>query len=136
MTTPLVPDFVINMFENELRGIIMTVIDTLSKDFSIDREVAIKKVQRKLGMSLTIVKEDEEVIRIIKAKPRKVPNEHQRCLARVAKNGMLDQCSFQKLSKSDFCKRHACNHAKYGIVGDPEIELPVQNPHKKYYKIY
>jgi hypothetical protein len=108
----------------------------ISREFSIDEELMKKKVQKHIGMRLQIVKEDQEIIKIIKLKPRKSPDDTQRCQARVAKHGAIEQCSFHKLSKCDFCKRHQNGHSKFGVVGDPEPELPSHNPLKKYNKIY
>jgi len=137
MTTPLIPDFVINMFENEIRGIIKQVIDVGVEHFGVDENEFKKRVEKKVGMKLTLVTEDTEIVRILKTKPRKLPADEDRCLARVLKCGMYDRCKFHKHEDNDHvCKKHM-KCTKYGLIIDQETSAPPgDNPLKKYSKIY
>jgi hypothetical protein len=137
MTTPLIPDFIVRMFENELRKIIGDIISYVSKEFGIDADILRKQVHRHVGIGIHVVKEDEEVVKIVKLKPRKAPDDVFRCKALIMKNGDVQQCMLQKQTKCDFCKRHRTCPSKYGVIGDPSnVPIPGENPLQKYYKIY
>ena len=135
MTTPLIPDFVIGMFENEIRGIIHQVIG-IAAEQGLDQEKLTKLVEKRIGLSLKLVTEDTEVVKIIRVKPRKIPSNNERCTARILKNGILCQCSFHQFEMENVCKKHMRRPSKWGLTTDPPIPTPADNPLKQYTKIY
>lgn len=135
MTTPLIPDFVIAMFENEIRGIIQQVIG-IAVEQGAQHDTLTKLVEKRIGMSLKVVTEDKELVKIMRVKPRKVPCIKERCTARIVKNGVLCQCSFHQFEMETVCKKHMKRPTKWGLITDPPIPTPADNPLKQYTKIY
>lgn len=56
---------------------------------------------------------------------RKIPKQHQRCQARIHKNGREEQCSHRSCSNI-FCLTHAKTKLKYGLITDP---IPPEHQH-------
>ena len=132
MTTPLIPDFIIDLYENEMRKFAINVIDVIASRKKIDKEELYKIVEKGTGFDLKIVPESTETIKIVKIKPRKLPDAEERCIARTYKNGIYCRCTFHRSKGKDFCKRHNLKPLKFGTIDDPDITPD----DKKYHKIY
>lgn len=121
MTTPMLPDFIISLFEDELKKIIRNILDHISTECHIDKQQLEHIVENKLNMPLHVITQYEEVIKIQKIKPRSIPTEENRCIARTYKNGIFDRCMCSK-KKGEFCKRHLYKHDHGTIHDDHQYE--------------
>lgn len=133
----MLPDFVIGLFENEIRRVLKEVIDVGVDKFKLSREAYEAAIEQKIGMGLQLVTENEEIVKITRNKPRAIPPDNERCKARILKHGLYCQCMFRKVSKSMFCARHTNTPSKHGIITQAEPRPPpASNPLKKHNKIY
>lgn len=57
--------------------------------------------------------------------PRKIPQQHQRCQARINKGGVEEQCSHRS-STEKFCLTHGKSPLKFGLISEP---IPVEYQH-------
>lgn len=130
MTTPVIPDFIISLFENEIRKIVTQIIESITQELKVDQAKLEDMIQTKLKLSLQIVPENTELVRIQRIKPRKVPPMEDRCMAMIMRNGILSQCHHYK-KIDDFCTRHNLCH-KYGTMNDDIKEL--ENKFTKKYR--
>lgn len=133
MTTPMIPDFIIDMFENEIRKVMNDALTVVAKEYNLDLQQIRRKVEKKIEMKLEIVPDTYETVKITKLKPRKIPDPESRCLARVKKDNIICQCSFQAADGAgkQFCTRHLTK-MRYGTINDP----PIKETRKRYTKVY
>ena len=132
MTTPLIPDFIIDMYENEMRKFAINLIDIIANKKKLDKGELYSLVEKGTGFKLDLVSENKELIKIVKVKPRKLPSDEERCIARTLRNGIYCRCTFHKTNSKGFCKRHNAKPSKFGTINDPDL-----TPHdKRYNKIY
>ena len=82
------------------------------KDTKVKEKNNAKEEKNTKAKKLTIKNNDEEqdskeneVIIKIKKKRKEVPSE-DRCTKLLIKNGIESRCSFRKIEKKDFCKKH------------------------------
>ena len=137
MTTPIIPDFILKLFQNEINTINNNLLNNFCKLFKIDLEDAKNKLKNELNISLEIDK--NEKIKIVK-KHKDAPQE-ERCCARVYRQKDLEvgQCPRKHANDcGDFCKRHKKMHdegrLKYGTINQTipkEISPEVLNKKKK-----
>lgn len=115
MTTPVLPDFIFNIYHNELVNIINKVTSVISSDFDIPKKDIQKSLSKAFETKLDLITEDEERIKIVKIKPRKLPADHERCQYMMkGKDGIERQCTLRKygvkhqIANDDcmFCGRH------------------------------
>ncbi len=118
MTTPIVPDFILSLFQNEISKINLELLEKVCKLYKIDMTEAVKRLKDELRVELIITK--DERIKIVRTRPELDPSE--RCIAIVYKHSILDhvQCSLRHQSEKQFCKRHQNmndnGNLKYGTI--------------------
>ena len=132
MTTPILPEFVLGLFRDEMQSIVEKEVKRLCDIYGIDFQDA--KV--KLGY-IDLQVTDTPGFRLMKKQEKFAPNE-ERCQARMLHDLEVKQCSRHKLKDSILCKRHANmqknNKLKYGIISDPipdELRPEVLSEKKK-----
>jgi len=137
MTTPIIPDFILKLFQNEINKININLLINFCKLFKVDLEDAKDKLKNELNISLDIDK--NEKIKIVK-KHKEAPKE-ERCCARVYRQKELEvgQCPRKHADGcGDFCKRHKKmndeGRLKYGTISQAipqELSATVLNKKKK-----
>lgn len=135
MTTPIIPDFILSLFQNEVNKIVQSEIKRLCEMYSLNFE----EVKGKMGLVELNTTEFPE-IRIMK-KSEKIAPKDERCIARMLHELEVKQCS-RKQKEDGLCGKHfalkANNKLKYGTIKDPlpdELRPEVLNE-KKITKIY
>lgn len=126
MTTVMVPDFIINMYEDEVKKVVNQVIVHISERFEINKDEIIEGVEKNLEMKLNVVPDSELKVVITHKKPRAQINQETRCIARLKKGGLFYQCSCKRNEAYDMlCTRHGkATSLKHGTIND---ELPKEN---------
>ncbi len=137
MTTPMIPDFILKLFQNEINKINTNLLVHFCALFKVDIEDAKNKLKNDLNISLELDK--NEKIKIVK-KHKEAPSE-ERCCARVYRPKDLEVCQCPRRRANecgDFCKRHKKMHdegrLKYGTISQTvptEISPTVLNKKKK-----
>lgn len=134
MTTPCIPDFILLLFQNEIKKINLIFLENICKEYNIDFNEAKNKF-KDINFELTNI----EQIKIVK-KQKEHPSEI-RCIARVYKQKDLEviQCTRRKGIDCNFCKRHNDMYLekrlKYGTINDEipiEISSSILSKKKKY----
>lgn len=133
MTTPLIPDFVVKMFENEVAQVVKSALKAVADTKGHDMEELEAIVQKNLDLSLKLIPPSEEIVKVIKVKPRRIPQDSERCCANVMSKGIISRCKFSRADNITFCRRHSSTQ-KYGVFGDTPPQ-PV-NKLKKYQNIF
>jgi hypothetical protein len=119
MTAPVVPDFVLNLFKNEIKKINLIIIENLCKIYKIDIDDAKLKLEDSLNMNFELNKNDKLQFT---TKQKELPVE-DRCIARLFYKKQLEvtQCSRRK-KNCEFCKKHDKmnieGRLKYGTINE------------------
>ena len=124
MTTATVPEFIANLFENEIKKVVASVTKTISDKYNIKESDIAELLDKKLGLNLVMVPEESESFKVIrKKKEKKVKPDKLCCEARIYRNGMYTQCTrYQRVG--DLCNAHdGKEKLVYGRVEDP-VPLP------------
>lgn len=136
MTTPIIPEFVLKLFQDEVNKIVQCEIKRLCEIYKIDYEDA----KDKLGL-VELKTTPHPGFRLLK-KNKKITDKDQRCMARMLHDLEVRQCSRQRGEECDLCGIHAKmkskGRLKYGLMSDPlpdELRPEVLNE-KKLTKIY
>lgn len=136
MTTPILPEFVLKLFQDEVNKIVQKEIKRLCDLYKIDYQEA----KSKMGV-IELKTTEHPGFRILKKK-EKIVDKDCRCLARMLHDLEVKQCSRQTSNQSKLCGIHANmknkGRLKYGLVTDPlpdELRPEVLNE-KKLTKIY
>jgi len=122
MTTPIIPDFILDLFKDEIKKINLVLLEEMCKIYNIDIDDAKLKLQDSLNINFKL--KNNEKIKILK-KRKDTPSE-ERCIARLFRKSELIilQCNCKK-KEGDFCKRHLKmeneRRLKYGTIND---EIP------------
>jgi hypothetical protein len=144
MTSPIIPDFILKLFEQEVTKVNLSVVEVLCNHFSIDINEAKAVVEKNCGLRFNVIGESIEHIKIVKStKPKKVSETKQDkacdsdvkqnianncCDARIflANDLVVRQCSRSKLVGSNFCKMHQqkveSGKLKYGTIHEDKPE--------------
>ena len=132
MTTPILPEFVLRLFQNEVSKIVHVEIKKVCELYKLDYE----EVLGKLGQ-VELETTDHPGFRIMKKNEKVAPKE-VRCIARMLHDLEVKQCTRKHCEGSSLCKRHHSMHKdnrlKYGTVNDPlpdELRPEVLNEKKK-----
>ena len=132
MTAPILPSFVLQLFENEVKKIVEREVKKVCELY----ELNFTEVREKLGL-IQVETTDVPGFRIMKKKERFAPPE-ERCIARMLHDLEIKQCSNHK-KKDDLCGLHlSMGKLKYGTILDPipdELRPEVLNE-KGHTKIY
>jgi len=133
MTTPIVPDFILELFKNEIKKINLGLLEEMCKTYNIDIDEAKTKLKDSLNINFDLNK--NEKIKIVN-KQKELPSE-ERCIARLFRKKDMEvfQCSRRK-KECDFCKKHEKmydeDRLKYGTIND---DIPEALSEKKLIKI-
>lgn len=130
MTTPIIPDFILKLFQGEVDKIVQKEIQKVCELYHLNYE----EVKTKLG-HVELKTTETNGFRIMKKNETFAPSEI-RCMARMLHDLEIKQCS-KRRSVGAYCKKHA-KHNKYGNINDPipdELRPEVLNEKKKS-KIY
>lgn len=130
MTTPMIPEFILTLYENEVRAIVKKVNVAISKEYNLNVIDLNNLVEEKVGLKLAIIPEEFENIKIVKKKCKNIDPEI-RCIARIKKDGLFCQCS-AKFKEDKICGKHLKSKMIYGTINDP---LP-EEKFKRKTKIY
>lgn len=115
----MIPDYIISLYENEIRKILKKTAEILSKEFEISVSSITTVIEQEVGLKLELVSEEFETITITRKKGVTLPDANDRCLARLKKKGgVLTQCTRPHLESSCFCKSHVSKHI-WGTINDP-----------------
>lgn len=124
MTTPLLPDVILDLFQDEVKKINKSYIAELCKIYNIDFEEACQKMEEAGNISFTLV--DNQYVKLVKK--HKPVEDNERCHARIysQKDLIVAQCSRQKRDETNFCRMHAKmrdeGRLKYGTIHDKTPE--------------
>jgi hypothetical protein len=133
MTTPIIPEFILRLFQDEVNKIVQAEIDKVCDLYHLNKE----EVKQKLGHT-TIKSTDHPGFRIIKKNESIAPKD-DRCHARMLHDLEVKQCTRHKAEGSDLCTKHITmkskNRLKYGTIDDPlpdELRPEILNEKKKH----
>ena len=116
MTTPVVPDFILGLFQNEIYKINLVLLEKICQIYKINFNEATKRLKDELKVNLTL--NQDERIKIVKTRPKL--DSCERCKALLLKRSdlELEQCSRRHHPEKEFCKIHQNMHdngtLKYG----------------------
>jgi hypothetical protein len=138
MTTPLLPDFILKLFQDEVKKIALVFIKKLCDIFDLDVEDAKKKLGD--AMDIEFVFTDNPHLKIVKKQKEIDPSE--RCIAKVYNKDRLGirQCTRRRKDEEcRLCKKHMNmlqeRKLKYGTIEDEEIKEPLEVLKKKVIKL-
>jgi hypothetical protein len=128
------PAFLFQLLEHELLGIQEKLLIKVADTFGLDIEV----LKRECLAPLTLVPNQGgggEKVKITRVKnPRGVPEEEDRCLARIWNRGMGGQCSRKKCGKeSNLCRQHQVD-LRHGYYERPPPMNVFSGVHRSVYK--
>jgi hypothetical protein len=131
MTTPIIPEFVLKLFENEINKIVQGEIKRVCNHYALSYEDVTKKLGR-----VSITSTETPGFRLMKKNEKFAPDE-QRCCARMLHDLEVKQCSRSK-TQADMCTMHnnmrKNNRLRYGTIHDPlpdELRPEVLNEKRK-----
>lgn len=105
------PAFIFELLNNELQTIKEKMCREIATKYNLDFEEVSKPY-------LTIIKESDEKIFICKkTKSRKLPDDEERCKARVWNRGKGGQCCRCRKDDTLFCMQHS-EMRKHGVITD------------------
>jgi Leucine-rich repeat (LRR) protein len=121
MTSPLIPDFIVSLYQNEVNAIVKRILKHVCKKYDLPNEEVLALADNKLQ----VVPESQEKIRIIRSRPRKLVESNERCIARVkATDGTFSQCKLRfKDAKCKYCTRHQNKPSNFGHIHDNQDDL-------------
>jgi hypothetical protein len=127
MTCPIVPEFILKLFEKEISNIVDRCVVKICDEYELDNTEVKKLLAREMNMSFDIVNEDIEQIKIVKKNTKHEKESGACCEARIyiASELIVKQCSRSKLHDNcKFCKTHhkqfETNSLKWGTIHDPK----------------
>lgn len=131
MTTPIIPEFVLQLFEKEINKIVQSEIKRVCDHYTLNFE----EVTTKLGR-VSITSTETPGFRLMKKKEKFAPDD-QRCCVRMLHDLEVKQCSRSR-SQGDMCTLHynmrKNNRLRYGTIHDPlpdELRPEVLNEKRK-----
>jgi hypothetical protein len=118
MTTPILPDFILKLFQNEINTVVHSEIAKICKLYDLDLDEVTEKLGHvKLDVTAT------PGFRIRKNNNQNIPPKELRCCARMVHDLEVKQCSRNKYGKLTMCRGHDKmkreNKLKYGSIHDP-----------------
>lgn len=122
MTTPLVPSFLLKLFEAELHKVNSKIVDRICELYNLNK----KEVHEKLGiMMFTEVDiKDDKKMKIVRITPHKEVPKDNRCIARYYNKDNKEVMQCKKLAKMQcFCMSHynlsRQDYLRYGTIHNP-----------------
>lgn len=132
MTAPIIPEFILQLFQNEVNEIVRKQVSKVCEMYKLDLD----EVQNRLGL-IELECTETPGFRLMKKKESFAPPE-ERCTARMLHDLEIKQCSKRKFGDTHLCRKHGGMNLKYGTIHDPlpdELRPEVLNQKKKN-KIY
>lgn len=112
MTTVAVPKIIFDLFENEIHDIMIKTVEVCAKASNMSSQCLKEAVEHEFNTKLRIIPIEEEELKIVKKRKKKVLDEDIRCKAFVKKDGIMKQCCFSMNNQNNmYCTRH---YKKYG----------------------
>lgn len=112
----MIPDYVLTLYENEIRKIVKRVLSRVSDEYKICNQELESKVSDII--SLKLVSEDFETVTITKKNCKQPVPEEDRCIARLKRNGLFSQCKRNhKGSETFLCPLHS-KRLPLGTIND------------------
>jgi hypothetical protein len=131
MTTPIIPEFILKLFQEQVSDIVQKEIKKVCELYKLDFDEVILKLGH-----VEINTTETPGFRIMKKRETFAPKE-VRCTARMLHDLEIKQCSRHK-TKTGLCTKHdemfKNNRLKYGTINDPlpdELRPEVLNEKKK-----
>lgn len=121
MTTTLIPDFIVRLFEAEIFKINKRIIEYVCAKYNLNTNEVIEDVKKNMNITLNVIPEH---IKITKIRDYGVnTTEEERCIGRVyhKSNNEYVRCIRRGLPGCNKCKTHL-NKCVYGTINDPEPE--------------
>jgi hypothetical protein len=123
MTTPLIPEVVFNLFQNEITKINTVFLTKVCETYNLNIEDVKKTLEKELKVSFTLNPQEKVII----VKKQKVPEDNERCIARIYRRKDLEvlQCTRRRHNDTtcDCCKLHGKMYhegrLKYGLMTEP-----------------
>lgn len=136
MTSVIIPDFILKLFEKEISKVIEQVVEKMCDEYDIDVNDAKNRLKHALNVNLDIVDEEVEHVKIVKKHSQATANNQDGvkqdpatiCEARLFIQSQLAvrQCSRSKLANCRFCGIHQKlfeqNKLKWGTMNDEKPE--------------
>lgn len=126
MTSPIVPDFILKLFEKEVSKINLIIVEKICELYKLDIDDVKTKIKKELNINFDVISDEIEEIKIVKKhKPKQEVSENNNtdlCIARIFLSSQLKvkQCSRHKLDGQEFCTLHHKlnqeNKLKYGTI--------------------
>ena len=120
MTTPIVPDFILLLFQNEINNITTKVLEKVCTLYKLDIEEVKKRLKEEAKVDLAITR--NEKIKVVKTQAELAPVE--RCIARVFNRQelCLMQCTRRHGKDYPCCKKHQSmmdkGNLKHGTINE------------------
>lgn len=135
MTTPLIPDYIATLFDNEIMKIQEDIIDKICKQYKLDKTEVCKNIGFKH------IEFTECNIKIIKCHATNygTKKDEPKCIARIYNHteNILYQCKRSQKAGGHFCKTHSHQHQtkslKWGTINDPIPKSITGNEIRKIY---
>lgn len=127
MTCPIVPEFILKLFEKEISNIVERCVTKICDEYALEQNDVKQMLSREMNIAFDIVNENIEQIKIVKKNNKHEKGSEMLCEARVyiASDLVVKQCSRSKLNdECRFCKTHQkqadTNTLKWGTIHDPK----------------
>ena len=128
MTSPIIPDFILKMFEKEVTKINLLIIEKICNHYELDIHDVKQQLSNDLNINFDIINDNIEQIKVVKKHNSKPDTDNidktSLCIARVFIQSDLKviECSRHKVDGNEFCKLHLklhqSNTLKYGTIND------------------
>ncbi len=127
MTCPIVPEFILKLFEKEISNIVERCVSKICDSYELNSDDVKQLLSKEMNMSFDIVSEEIEQIKIVKKNNKHEKDANTLCEARIfiASDLIVKQCSRSRLNdQCRFCKTHQkqfeTNTLKWGTIHDPK----------------
>lgn len=102
MTSPIIPDFILELFRDEVKKVNLTFLERMCTLYKIDFEEAKNKLAKELKVSFEITTNEKVVI----VKKQKEQDPEIRCIARVYRKKDLEVFQCTRKKHGEFCGTH------------------------------
>lgn len=128
MTATIVPEFILNVLENELSAVSLKIVRFVCDQYKLPFEEVKEKLKKHINIELDIDTETSYKIHKTHVKKIKATVENQ-CTANIFCKDQrgVRQCTFQRLDGCKLCKKHLKlfheGDLKYGMVEDDQLPV-------------
>ena len=122
MTTPIIPEFIVELFANEIYKINLRIVDIICSKYNLNVDDVKQTLEKDLNISFTINTDNIKLIK--KNKYGSNTTKENRCEGRVyhKDDNEYVQCSRKRYENTSYCKTHNYKQP-YGSINHPEPEL-------------